>query len=221
MNKIKFAAWSGILSLILYVFAFNLELNAIVETLLMFLATITSATFAYGFYLIAQKEKNKRLMKASLILIVLTFVVFLMNTFLPSNYAFEFDEIYFVVESFAGFSLYTLKLFAMGLVVMLFGRALLTLKKYGRIAKWAGILEIICGTSSIVLVVSIFFHLLRNDMLRSMIPDVLQAATTFVALVTLVPAVILSSLGFIVMVISGIFATVLQIILLFKAAKKV
>lgn len=218
MNKLRLAAWAGIISLVLLMFTF-VPANPVLSIFLQFAGAVTTILFMYGFVVLADAEQNPRLRKASRVLIIVTIVTFL-ATALGANAAFEFKELAVVVESVPGFLLAIFQLFAVGIATLYFGRALLSLKSYGRLARWTGTLEIIGGVCSILLGLALFSYLLRSDAFLAILPGLaLKRLAAGIGLVTVLHGILLHAFSALLASLALAIATVLQIIILFRAAR--
>lgn len=160
-KDLRIAAISGIVALVLYfpvlvigtfkgislegVFPVSL---VTLYTVLIVISIIASILFFRGFILIGKKLKNRFLTNISYVIIVST-VIFTGYDLVSLNY----PELTNLTAS-------VIILIFFGVVGLLFGIALLHLeKKFGRIAKAAGILEIISGIS-LVTVFLVFIMIL-------------------------------------------------------------
>jgi len=221
MDKyIKIAAWAGIVSFI----------GMIGSTWAMIIGSLAGIVAAYGFYRIASHEKMKWLKVTSVLLMLATVGALLLETFYMTDA--KLDESFsrlgeqmselgitnpkaiteeqaeqlgphIIKLSSAGLAPYVYELGILGIAVLLFGITLLPLKKLGKLlVPWTAGLNIGAGAAYMLLMPMLWIVLLVN------LRGVLYASY------------ILSLMLFLSGTGAATAATILEIILLFRAAKK-
>lgn len=191
-KRIQAAAWSGIIALVLISTSLFFR-SFIIDTL----ATLASVIFLFGFCRIAKKEKQQVLHIATMLAIVLSVIEAIRLNFslIPPSGPFE--------DMFSFLSLST-DAAILAAILIPFGIALFTLRKpFGHYANWTTIVSLSSGIGFLLTSYTAYFT--TTTAAAGVSPMLLGVGTIFVLAATTLVA---------------IAAAIMQIVLLFKAAKK-
>ena len=211
----KFAAWAGMMNLVLMPFVF-IQLSGWMTKTLQGLASVTALVMTYGFYRLAEDTKNKLLKKACIAMIIVGILFTVVG--LTANMEFELGEgIAFNPPSLTGFALYVLGLIALSITGIVFGAALMRIKL--KLSKPAGILEITSGLGWLMTALSLGSHILRNDAFLSILPEAIGKIALVLGLIVFIPALLAQLPALLIAAGTAIASAILQIIILLRLSR--